>query len=400
MNTNSLYEKIKDEIVLIREDIHQYPEAGFEETKTAEKICGFLKKYGIRYTDKIAKTGICAIIGNEKSEKVLLIRADMDALPVEEKSGVPYSSKISGMMHACGHDVHISSALAAAFMLKQEEENLGGCVKVVFQPAEETTGGAKTMIDEGVLQNPKVTAAIGGHVTPMLDVGKVWLKEGALMASPDDFEVKFIGKSTHGAEPQNGISPILPSAEFTVILENEVKSKISEKDAVLSICTISGGNSVNIIPEIAKVVGTFRSFSNSSRETAAKTINDLADKIAKKYGAKAEVKYNFLYPPVINDKSATDIMREVSKKLLGEENTKNLEKPLMTGEDFSYFAQKVPSCFVWYGCRKGENFAPLHSECFIADNTAIEVGANLFYEFAKKYFTEGLSGRFKDIFSE
>lgn len=386
MNTDTLYAKVKDEIISVRRQIHMHPELAFEEFKTAEIICSFLKKHGIDYTDSIAKTGICAKLGKEGG-KALLIRADMDALPINENTDLEYASKENGKMHACGHDIHIAVALAAAYVLKQYENELDGCVKIIFQPAEETTGGAKPMIDEGIMENPKVTAAIGGHVTPALEVGKVWLKKGALMASPDDFSVRFIGKSTHGAEPQNGISPIIPAAEFALGIKDYVLNSISDDShCVLSVCTISGGNSVNIIPDETTVIGTFRSFSENSRQTAAKAIETLADSIAKKHGAKVEVKYNFLYPPVINDALITEKMHSILTKTIGSENIIHLEKPLMTGEDFSYFANEVPSVFLWYGCSDGVNTSPLHSDKFIADERAIETAVNIFCEFAKDYF--------------
>jgi len=382
---NNPYAKIKDEIVSVFKELHKNPELGFSEFKTAEIICSFLRKYNIEYTDNIAKTGVLATIG-KKDGKVLLIRADMDALPVEEVSGLDYSSESPGAMHACGHDIHTSVALATAYLLKQIEDKIDGCVKIVFQPAEETTGGAEPMINEGILDNPRVTAAIGGHVTPQFKVGNVWLKRGPLMASPDDFSVEFIGKSCHGAEPENGRSPIMPAAEFALNIKDIVLSEIAENNCVFSICTLSGGNSVNVIPESAKILGTFRSFSETSRQSAAKAIESYANEIAEKYGVKAKTKYNFLYPPLINNEEMTERMRRVLAKNIGDENIINLEKPLMTGEDFSYFANKVPSVFLWYGCSDGINCAPLHSNKFIADKNAIEFATNIFFEFAKDYF--------------
>lgn len=382
---DNLFFEIKDEIISVFQKIHMNPELGFQEFKTAETICSFLKKYDIKYTDKIAKTGICATIG-KKDGKVLLIRADMDALMVEEKTGLEYASKKPGVMHACGHDIHTSTALATAYMLKQIEDKIDGCVKIVFQPAEESIGGAEPMINEGVMENPTVTAAIGGHVTPMLDVGKVWLKDGPLMASPDDFSVVFTGKGCHGAEPETGISPLMPAAEFALNIKDVVLSEVTESNCVLSVCTLSGGNTVNVIPGDAKILGTFRSFSEKSRHTAAHVIENYANEIAKKYGVKAETKYNYLYPPLINNEEMTEKMRKILEEKIGKENIINLEKPLMTGEDFSYFANKVPAVFLWYGCSDGINCAPLHSNEFIANEKAIELAANVFFDFAKDYF--------------
>ena len=384
LDFSALYNEIKDEIITLRRSIHQNPELAFEAYRTAQTICNFLDKHKIAHTDGIAKTGVCAVIGN-RSKDAVLIRADMDALPVTENTGAPFASQVHGKMHACGHDIHISAALAAAYMLKHIESELDVCVKIVFQPAEETTGGAQIMIDEGVLENPTVTSAIGGHVTGEIPTGKVWLKDGALMASPDDFTVTFTGKSTHGAQPEKGISPILPACEFVLEIGELIKKKTGyDKDCVFSICTVSGGNSVNVIPDEARVIGTFRSFSKKSREDASRVIADTADEIAKKHGAKAESVYNFLYPPLINDSKMTEKMRCTLKNVIGENNIIDLKKPLMTGEDFSYFASAVPSVFIWYGASADGKGAPLHSDKFNPDEGAIEVAAKVFCDFVTR----------------
>lgn len=384
MNISEIYKNIEDEIILIRRKIHQNPELGFEEFETAEAICGFLKKHSIKYKDKIAKTGVCALIG-DLSKKAVIIRADMDALPVTEKTGLEFASKTPGKMHACGHDIHIASALAAAYILKQLEDKLNICVKVVFQPAEETTGGALDMINEGILDNPVACAAIGGHVTAELPCGRVRLKSGALMASPDDFSVKFIGKSTHGAQPENGISPLLPAAEFVLGINSHIEKNIrQEKNYVLSVCAVNGGNSANVIPEKAEILGTFRSFSRESRESARELIEAFAAAAAEKHGAKSLCRYNFLYPPVINDEEMTNKMAKSLERIIGAENIIE-EKPLMTGEDFSYFGKYIPSVFIWYGGGDGVHNAPLHSESFTADERAIGIAAEIFCDFALNF---------------
>ena len=383
MNFTEEYSLICNEIISARRAIHQNPELSFEEYETAKIITDILFRHGIDYQCGIAKTGIVAHIGT-KTDKVLLIRADMDALPVEENTALPYKSQKSGVMHACGHDIHTASALAAALILKKYENLLNGSVKIVFQPAEETTGGALPMIEEGVLSNPKVTCAIGGHVSPQFKVGKVKYRKGPLMASPDDFEIKFIGKSTHGAEPQNGISPIIPASEFvckTSVIGDELKKN---GDNVLSVCTIISDGNTNIIPDTAVVKGTFRTFDEESRHNAAKLLEDEAMTIAQKHGASIEFKYNFMYPPLINDDKITELLVQTAANAIGNENISEFEKPLMTGEDFSYFAKNVPAVFFWYGANGGSD-APLHSSKFVADEGAIEVCANLFCNFALKY---------------
>ena len=380
---HSEYAEIKDEIINIRRQIHMHPELGYEEVKTAVLICSVLGKYGISYKSGIAKTGIVATIG-KKEDKVLLIRADMDALPIAEKTNLPFASKSKGIMHACGHDIHIASALACAILLKKHEHLLQGSVKIVFQPAEESIGGAMPMIEEGILDMPKVTCAIGGHISPELEVGKIKIKDGALMASPDDFAIKFTGKSTHGAEPQNGISPILPAAEMVLRCKQIEKELSKGTHNVLSVCTVSANGSVNIIPEDAVILGTFRSFDDVSRNRACELIRTNAEEISKKHGTVVEYKYNFLYPPVINDPAVTTAIIDAANSVIGSENVIVMSKPLMTGEDFSYFGRYVPSSFFWYG-GKSNIGAPLHSAEFVANEDAIEVCTKIFLEFAKNY---------------
>ncbi len=376
------YSEIKDEILNIRREIHKFPELAFSEYETADKICKVLDKHGIEYKRGIAKTGIVATVGTN-ADKVLLIRADMDALPISEKTDLPFASQNDGIMHACGHDIHVASVLACALLLKRCENELNGCIKFVFQPAEEGVGGALPMIEEGILDNPKVTCAIGGHIAPELEVGKIKIKSGALMASPDDFMIKFIGKSTHGAEPQNGISPILPAAEM-VSKCRELQDILSYDGNVLSVCTIAADGNVNIIPEEAVILGTFRSFTEDARNEACSVLKKEAEKIAENYGVKLEYEYHFLYPPVVNDDSLTKDLIAVAEKVIGGENIVIMDKPLMTGEDFSYFGKAVPSSFMWYGGKSNEAY-PLHSAHFVANEDAIEISSKIFFEFAVDY---------------
>ena len=383
MNFRDEYMNIREEILHTRRTIHANPELGFEEFQTAQTIKTILNKYHISYIDQIAKTGICATIGNS-TEKVLLIRADMDALPIEEKTQLEYASEKNGLMHACGHDIHISSALAAAIILKKFENKLNGTVKIVFQPAEETTGGAKPMINEGIMDNPKVTAAIGGHVSGEYPAGIFKVKSGPIMASPDDFMVRFIGKSTHGAEPQNGISPITPACEFVNSLEY-IRNELCEGNSnVLSICTVSSNGGVNTIPDDSLILGTFRCFDEETRKKASGLLKKHAENISAKYRCKSEFKYNFLYPPVINDPILTEFFVDTAKELYGEKSVITLEKPFMTGDDFAYFGQNIPAIYFWYGAMKN-NPCSLHSSKFDVSEDAIEVCTNVFTKFALDY---------------
>ncbi len=383
MDFKEEYSKIKNQIVSIRRKIHQNPELGFQEFETAKLIADILEEYSITYTKGVAKTGVVATIGNS-TEKVLLIRADMDALPIQEKTNLPFASKNADKMHACGHDIHIASVLTAAIILKKYEDCLNGTVKIVFQPAEETTGGALPMIEEGVLENPKVTCAIGGHVTSEWPVGTVKTKKGALMASPDDFMIKFIGKSTHGAMPQNGISPILPASEFVLEAKKISTELYEENREVLSVCSIISDGGINTIPEESIILGTFRSFDEVSRRKTDKLLETIATEIAHKHDCRLEYKFNYLYPPLVNNPETADLLFEVLSSMKNI-NADVIENPLMTGEDFSYFCTAVPSVFFWYGAMNGNTF-PLHSAEFSPSEDAIEICANIFCEFALKYF--------------
>lgn len=380
---NQIFEKYKDEIIGVRRELHRHPELSFGEYRTADAICSFLDKHNIKYRRGIAETGVCACFGS--GEKCILLRADMDALPINEETGLEFASENSGVMHACGHDIHMSVALACACVLKEIENTLGGCVKIIFQPAEETTGGALPMINEGILESPHVCAAIGGHVTPQLAPGKIWIRSGAMTASPDDFTVTFIGKSTHGAQPQLGVSPIMPAAEFALNAESRVLGSLhSDEQCVLSVCTVSADGGCNIIPESAAVVGTFRGFSNEDRKSACESIENLAKELCRKYKTRYEFNYNFLYPPIINDSEMTECMKKTIAACLGDNAAVELEKPLMTGEDFSYICERVPSTFVWYGAG-GKDCAPLHSARFCADESAIGIMTNVFCGFILNY---------------
>jgi len=383
MSFNTEYEQIKNEIITVRRKIHQNPELGFEEFKTADTICQILDKYNIVYERNICKTGIIANLGSKK-DKVLLIRADMDALPVEEKTELPFKSSKKGTMHACGHDIHISAALASAIILKSHESELEGSVKILFQPAEETTGGALPMIEHGALENPDVTCAISGHVTPEMPVGSVFSKPGPLMASPDDFEIQIIGKSTHGAQPQNGISPIIPAAD--IVKELDCLSKeVHEKDrSVLSVCSVISDGGINVIPDKALILGTYRSFDEEARRNVDRSIHSISERIAKAALCEFSYKYNYLYPPLINDEKTFGFFVECASDVLGRDNVHIISKPLMTGEDFSYFCQNVPSVFFWYGGNSGSD-APLHSSELVLSEDAIAVAAGLFTDFAFKY---------------
>lgn len=345
-----LGEKYLQHMINLRETIHMYPEDGFSEFTTSKIIIEELEKLGIKVQKNVAKTGVVGLIEGKYPGKTVLLRADMDALKIQEQADVEYKSKIDGMMHACGHDGHVAGLLGAAMILNELKDNLHGNVKLVFQPAEERDGGALPMIEEGVLENPKVDAAFAAHLWGYLNEGEVHLKEGAMMASPDIFNIKVIGKGGHGAVPQESIDPIVITCQIVNSLQTIVSRKINPLDPVVITCgRIQGGDCHNVIPNEVELEGTIRTFNEETRNWVPKVMEDLIRGITTSQGAAYEFKYEPKYPALINDKYMTSFAKESLKKVVGEENVFDLKEPNMGGEDFAYFAQKVPSAFIFVG---------------------------------------------------
>ena len=349
-----LGEKYLQHMINLRETIHMYPEDGFSEFTTSKIIIEELEKLGIKVQKNVAKTGVVGLIEGKYPGKTVLLRADMDALKIQEQADVEYKSKIDGMMHACGHDGHVAGLLGAAMILNELKDNLHGNVKLVFQPAEERDGGALPMIEEGVLENPKVDAAFAAHLWG-------YLKEGPMMASPDIFNIKVIGKGGHGAVPQESIDPIVITCQIVNSLQTIVSRKINPLDPVVITCgRIQGGDCHNVIPNEVELEGTIRTFNEETRNWVPKVMEDLIRGITTSQGAAYEFKYEPKYPALINDKYMTSFAKESLKKVVGEENVFDLKEPNMGGEDFAYFAQKVPSAFIFVGIANNKSEPVIH----------------------------------------
>lgn len=356
-----LGEKYLQHMINLRETIHMYPEDGFSEFTTSKIIIEELEKLGIKVQKNVAKTGVVGLIEGKYPGKTVLLRADMDALKIQEQADVEYKSKIDGMMHACGHDGHVAGLLGAAMILNELKDNLHGNVKLVFQPAEERDGGALPMIEEGVLENPKVDAAFAAHLWGYLNEGEVHLKEGPMMASPDIFNIKVIGKGGHGAVPQESIDPIVITCQIVNSLQTIVSRKINPLDPVVITCgRIQGGDCHNVIPNEVELEGTIRTFNEETRNWVPKVMEDLIRGITTPQGAAYEFKYEPKYPALINDKYMTSFAKESLKKVVGEENVFDLKEPNMGGEDFAYFAQKVPSAFIFVGIANNKSEPVIH----------------------------------------
>jgi len=370
-----------DEVRTIRRHLHQNPELSCEEFRTSEFICQKLDEYGIKYSKGIAKTGVVGIIeGRNPSEKVIALRADMDALPILEENNVDYKSVVDGKMHACGHDVHMASLLGASKILMKIKEQFTGTVKLIFQPSEETyPGGAITMIGEGVLKNPDVANVIGQHVINTVDAGKIGIKAGPYMASTDEIFLTVKGRGGHAATPEQLIDPILIASHIIVALQQIVSRNANPvTPSVVSFGRIIGNGRTNIIPNEVTVDGTIRTYDEAWRKTIHKKIAFMASGIAESMGGSCEVRISHGYPFLHNDEKLTHTIRLLAIEYLGEKNVVDLEAR-MTAEDFAYFAREVPSCFYRLGIRnesKGIN-SNLHTPTFDVDESSLETGMGL-----------------------
>lgn len=367
--------KNADEIIKIRRHLHQNPELSGKEYNTAEYIREKLAEYGIEYSES-AKTGTIAIIRGEKSGKTVLLRADIDALPITEKTSIDFKSNNEGVMHACGHDIHTACLLYAGKVLNDMKNELSGNVKLMFQPREETDGGALEMINEGALENPAVDGAFALHVEPLEKCGFLQIKDGAVMASPDDFEIKIIGKGGHGATPHECINPITIGSKI-VEEYNSVSGKYinAQLPCVVSVCRFEGGTCPNVIPDSVLITGTARTLETDTREKVMFVLEDIAKKVCQAYGAICEFKFNKSYPPTISDSKMNRIVADAAKKIPQIEGVTILEHSSMCGEDFAYVAEKVPSAYFKLGVGNEKINAPIHSPEFMADEKALPIGA-------------------------
>ncbi len=377
--------EIYDEIVSVRRSIHQNPELSFCEHKTAALICSYLNRLQIPYQSGVAETGVVGLIEAEKATKTLLMRADMDAVFVQEETELDFRSKNEGVSHACGHDVHVAIVLGTAMVLAKLRHRLKANVKLVFQPGEETTGGAEPMIQAGVLENPHVDAAVSGHVMTNVEVGKILIKDGEVMASPDDFSLVVHGRGGHGAYPHECIDPIAVSTQI-ISAWNALSTRFVSplEKHLISVTMFHAGSSNNVIPDDAYLEGTVRMYDEDVRQKLATEMNKLANDVCEMFGATCEFTYNFRYPPLCNDKKMADAFRKSAASILGEENIIEGTEPSMAGEDFAYFAKTVPSVFVNFGAGNEAIGAvrPLHHSAFLVDEEVIKNGILAMSQFA------------------
>jgi amidohydrolase len=374
-------EKYFGEILAIRQHLHTIPETGFEEFETSKYIIKKLREYGIPYQMRVAKTGVVGVIhGKNSNKKIIALRADMDALLIKEENDVTFKSQHEGKMHACGHDAHMACVLGVAKILNEIKNEFEGTVKLIFQPSEEKfPGGAIKMIEEGVLENPKVESVFGQHTLPSLEAGKVGFRSGKYMASTDEIYITVHGKGGHAATPELYINPLNIAAMIILELEKEFnKNKPQDSLSVLAFGRIIGDGRTNIIPDEVKIEGTIRTFNEEWREKAHKIIIKTAAAVAEGSKGSCEVRIDRGYPVLVNDEELTEKTKRLAIEFLGSENVVNLDMR-MTAEDFAYFAQKVPSVFYRFGVRNESKkiTSNLHTSTFNIDEESLKTATGL-----------------------
>lgn len=383
----SLASTIHSQVITNRRHLHANPELSFEEYQTSAFVKQELDKLGITYQE-MANTGVVAIIkGAKESDKVIALRADMDALPITEANDVEYKSKNVGVMHACGHDVHTSSLLGTAKILSEIKDEFAGTVKFIFQPAEERLpGGANLMIKEGVLENPKPQAVLGQHVMPLIEAGKIGIRPGKYMASTDELYVTIKGKGGHGAQPQQNIDPVVIMAHIITALQ-QIVSRFADprSPSVLSFGKVFANGATNVIPNEVYLEGTFRTLNETWRAEAHKKMKKMAESIAEGMGGSCEFRIENGYPFLINEEKLTARVKDAAIDYLGEENVVDLDI-WMAAEDFAYFSQVSDACFYRLGTRNTERgiTSSVHTPTFDIDEKALGLSTGLMAYLALK----------------
>ncbi|MFK4432913.1 M20 peptidase aminoacylase family protein [Bacillus sp. RC54] len=370
-------EQLTEMLISIRRNLHEHPELSYEEFETTKTIKNWLEEKNIKIINSNLETGVIAEISGNNSGPIIAIRADIDALPIQEETNLPYASKIPGKMHACGHDFHTAAIIGAAYLLKEKESSLSGTVRFIFQPAEESSNGACKVIEAGHLHG--VQAIFGMHNKPDLPVGTIGIKDGPLMAGVDRFEIEIHGVGTHAAVPDAGVDPIVASSQIVMALQTIVSRNISSShNAVVSVTNIHSGNTWNVIPEKATLEGTVRTFQTETREKIPALMKRIIQGVSDALGVKTEFRFYAGPPAVQNDTSLTNLSSQVA-----EEMNLNIISPTpsMAGEDFSFYQQEIPGSFVFMGTSGTHEW---HHPAFTVDEQALPISAEYFALLAEK----------------
>jgi amidohydrolase len=368
--------ELEPKLIEMRRHFHQHPEIGFQEHKTAQFVSKVLTELQIEHKTGIAETGIVAVIKGGKPGKTIALRADMDALTLTEKTGLPYASVHEGVMHACGHDAHTASLLGAAMVLGEIRQELPGTIKLIFQPAEEGPGGAKPMIEQGALD--EVDAIVGAHVWQDMPVGKLAVRYGPAMACLDSIDIAIIGKGCHGAAPHQGVDAVAVACQVVNALQTIASREINPvKPVVVSIGMINGGYAYNIIADEINMKGTVRAIDPELRQSLPERIDRVIAGVTSSMRADYRFSYHFGYPPLINNIEITEHVETTLKRIWGPDQVLQRPDPSMGGEDMAYYLEKVPGTFIYVGSSNAEKglTSPGHSSTFAIDEAAIAIMA-------------------------
>ena len=364
-----------DELTAIRRDIHAHPEIGFEEVRTSNIVAGKLAEWGIEVHRNVGGTGLVGVLRKGNGAASIGLRADMDALPILEATGLDYASTKPGTMHACGHDGHTTMLLGAARYLA-ETGNFNGTVNFIFQPAEEGLGGAEAMLKDGLLTRFPCDSVFGMHNRPGLELGKFAIRPGAMMAGGAFFDITINGRGAHGARPEESVDPVVVAASIISALQSVVARNVKASDtAVLSVTCMESGAAYNVIPETAVLRGTARAFKREVMTQMETRMRKLASSIAEGFGATAEVDFRFLFAPLVNDARETGIFADAAATLVGDDNVERMGPAVMGSEDFSFMLEACPGAYINIG--NGNDSAPVHNARYNFNDEAIPDGAGV-----------------------
>jgi len=367
----------KDRIIAMRRYLHRIPETAFQESKTASYVAKALLETGLEVQTGIATHGVVGLMKTGRPGPTLMIRADMDALPIKEETGLPFSSEHEGAMHACGHDGHMAMVLGAAAILKKIGDRLRGSIKFLFQPAEEGPGGAKPMIDEGVMENPRVDYSLGCHVWPALTAGTIGVKAGPIMAAMDRFDILIEGEGGHGAMPHLCVDALEVGTQVVNALQRIVSRQMNPlKPAVVTVGQFHAGSAYNVIAAEAKLCGTTRTFEEETWNSWEERIDRIVAGVCKSMGAKYRLHYQRGYPPTVNDPFMADVVRRCASEVVGPDHVLAPE-PTMGGEDMSFYLQRSKGCYFFLGVGR-EGCGPVHQARFDLDEEALLLGTETY----------------------
>jgi len=377
-------EKFAPEMTGWRRDIHAHPELGFQEQRTSDLVATQLAAFGIEVHRGVGKTGVVGVLRAGSSTRTVGLRADMDALPIQEANTFDHRSRHEGRMHACGHDGHTTMLLGAAKYLAATR-NFDGTVNFIFQPAEEGIGGAKAMIDDGLFKRFPCEAVFGMHNRPGMPLGRFAVKAGPMMAGGAFFDIDIEGRGAHGARPESGIDPVLAASHVIAALQSIVARNVRPVDtAVLSVTQVHGGDAYNVIPQKVRLSGTVRAFSNEVMELVGRNMARVAEGVASGFGAKAKTDFRVIFPPTINNPAEAEYAAGICAELVGAENVKRDPALIMASEDFAFMLNEVPGCYINIGNGDGEGACEVHNPSYDFNDRALPLGASFFARLVEK----------------